>query len=67
MIAAAIAAVSTGLARFDHLLMLTFFPPFLWLLIANPPPVDIFPPERPWHSFLCVTFMIQFSFHSCVV
>jgi hypothetical protein len=47
MIAAAAAAISTGLARFDHLLMLTFFPPFLWLFIANPPSVDIFPPERP--------------------
>ena len=67
MIAAAVAAISTGLARFDHLLMLTLFPPFLWLFIANAPPVDIFPPERPWCSSFCVTCMIHFSFDSCVV
>src|ERR1700741_2346006 len=47
MIAAAVAAISTGLARFDHLLMLTLFRPFLWLFIANPPPVEIFPSGRP--------------------
>src|SRR6266849_4923773 len=39
---AAVAAIIARLARFDHLLMLTFFPPSLWLFIANPPPVDIF-------------------------
>src|SRR6266849_4616211 len=47
MIAAAVAAISTGLARFDHRFVLTLFPPFLLLFIANPPPLDKFPPERP--------------------
>src|SRR5947208_2822376 len=41
MIAAAVAAISTGLAHFDNLLMLTFFRPFLWLFIATPPSVNI--------------------------
>src|ERR1700686_4502479 len=34
MIAAAVAAISNWLARFDNLLMLMFLAPFLWLFIA---------------------------------
>jgi hypothetical protein len=60
MIAAAVAAISTGFAHFDNLLMLTFFAPFLWLFAATPPLVNIFAPERPWCSsrVTCMTSLL---------
>jgi hypothetical protein len=62
VIAAAVAAISNALARFDNLLMFAHFPPCCWVLIANLPSVNTFPPERLWCSSLCVTSMIRFSF-----
>ncbi len=62
MTAAAAAAINTGLARLVNLLVLMFFPLLLWLFIAVPPSVNMFPPKRPSCTSLCVTCMIHFSF-----
>jgi hypothetical protein len=60
MIAAAVAAISTGFADFDNLLMVTFFLSFLWLFIATSLLVKTFAPERPWCSsrVTCMTSLL---------